>query len=73
MYQFCNKDFNKFALLLRKDVCPYGYMDNRERFNKESLSSKEYFYGELNKEGITEEDHKHALKVWKDFNIKKLR
>ena len=27
-YQLCNKDLNKFALLLRKDVHPYKYMDS---------------------------------------------
>ena len=33
MYSFCNNDLNKFILLLRKDVYPYKYMDNWERFN----------------------------------------
>ena len=31
-YQLCNKDHNKFALLLRKVVCPYEYMDSWKRF-----------------------------------------
>ena len=26
-YQLCNKDLNKFALLLRKSVYPYKYVD----------------------------------------------
>ena len=47
-------------------------MDNWERFNDESLPNKEYVYSELNKEGITDEDYKHAQKVWKELNIKNL-
>ena len=47
-YQLCNKDLNKFALLLRKGVYPYEYMDSWERFKEESLPDKEYFYSKLN-------------------------
>ena len=54
-YQLCNKDFNKFTLLLRKSVYPYEYMDDWERFNEESLPGKEYFCRELNKEDVTKE------------------
>ena len=32
-YQLSNKDHNKFALLLRKGVYPYEYMDSWKRFN----------------------------------------
>ena len=34
-YQLCNKDLNKFALLLRKGVYPYEYMDSWKRFKEE--------------------------------------
>ena len=71
-YQFCNKDLNKFALLLRKDVHPYQYMDSWEKFNETSLLSKESFYRELSKEDIIDEDYEHAQKVWKVFEIKNL-
>ena len=48
-YQLCNKDLNKFALLLRKGLYPYEYMDSWKRFKEESLPDKESFYSELNK------------------------
>ena len=59
-YQLCNKDLNKFELLLRKGVYPYEYMDSWKRFKEESLPDKESFYSELNKEHITDEDYAHA-------------
>ena len=71
-YQLCNKDLNKFALLLRKGVYPYEYMDSWKRFKEESLPDKESFYSELNKEHITDEDYAHAQKVWNTFKIKNL-
>ena len=71
-YQLCHKDLNKFALLLRRGVYPYEYMDKWNRFNEESLPDKEYFYRELNKEHITDEDYAHAQIVWDTFNIKNL-
>ena len=70
-YQLCNKDLN-ICFIIKKGVYPYEYMDNWKRFNEKSLPNKEYFYSELNKEGITDEDHKHAQKVWKIFNVKNL-
>ena len=32
---------NKFILRLEKDVYPYGYMDDWEKFNETSLPEKE--------------------------------
>ena len=71
-YQLCNKDLNKFELLLRKGVYPYEYMDSWKRFKEESLPDKESFYSELNNEHITDEDYAHAQKVWDTFKIKNL-
>ena len=70
--RFCNRDPNKFSLLLRKGVYPYECMDSWERFNETKLPDKESFYSELNKEGITDEDYVHAQKVWDVFEIKNL-
>ena len=63
---------NKFALLLRKGVYPYEYMESWKRIKAESLPDKEYFYSKLNNEHITDEDYAHAQKVWSTFKIKNL-
>ena len=60
-YQFCNKNLDKFSLLL-KVVYPYKYLDSWERFDETSLPPKESFYSELNLEDITNEDHNNAKK-----------
>ena len=71
-YQLCNKDLNKFALLLRKGVYPYEYTGSWKRFKEESLPDKEFFYSQLNNEHITDEDYAHAQKVWDTFQIKNI-
>ena len=69
-YESCNNDLNKFIFLLRKDVYPYEYTDNWERFNETALPDKEAFYSNLNIEDITEADYRHAIKVFKEFELK---
>ena len=71
-YEFCNKDIHKFILLLRKGTYPYEYRDSWERFNETSLPDKEAFYCSLNMEDITDADHRHANKVFKEFKLKNL-
>ena len=56
IYQFFDGDLNKFALLLRKAVYPYEYMDSWERFDETSLPDKKAFYSEINSEDITDKD-----------------
>ena len=62
-YKLCNKNLNKFSLLLRKSVYPYEFMDSWEKFNETKLPDKESFSSQLNKEGITDDDYAHAQKV----------
>ena len=68
-YEFCNKDINKFILLLRKGVYPYEYMDNWERFNEVVLPDKKAFYSNLNIESTTDVDYRHANSVFKEFKM----
>ena len=72
-HRFCNKDLNKFILLLRKGVYRYEYMDNWERFHETSLPNKEAFYSNLNMEDIADTDYRHANKVLKEFKLNHLR
>ena len=72
-YEFCNKDTDKFILLLRKGVYPYEYMDSWKRFNETSLPNKEPFHSNLSIEDITDIDYSHANKVFKTFKLKNLR
>ena len=59
-YEFCNGDFNKFILLLKKGFYPYEYMDSWERFDETSLPDKESFYSSLNMENIDDIDYRHG-------------
>ena len=72
IYKFCYEDINKFLLLLRKGVYSCEYMDSWERFDEKSLPDKETFYSCLNMEDIKDVDHRHAKRVFKEFNNKNL-
>ena len=58
--------------MLWKGDYPYEYKDNSEKFNKTSLTEKEYFCCHLNMEDITDVDYVHTKRVCKDFEIKNL-
>ena len=47
-------------------------MDSWEKFNENTLPSKEAFYSNLNLEDISDEDYAHAQKVWDVFETKNL-
>ena len=71
-YEFCDKDLNKFVMLLRKGVYPYEYMDGWDKFNEKIIPSKESFYSNLTLENITEVDYIHANNVFKTFELNNL-
>ena len=56
LFKFSNNDISKFVLLFRKDVYPYEYMDDWEKFNEARLPEKEKCYGNFSMEEITDED-----------------
>ena len=71
-YEFCDKDLNKFILLLRKGVYPYEYIDGWDKFNEKSIPTKESFYSNLTLENIAEIDYIHANNVFKTFKLNNL-
>ena len=71
-YKFCDNDINKFIMLLRKDVYPYEYIDEWDKFNEKVLPGKESFYSNLTLENISEIDYAHANNVFKKININNL-
>ena len=70
-YQFCVEDINKFALLLRKGIYPYKYLESWKWFDEASLPNEKIFYSELYIEDITYTDYGHAKKVLVINMIKK--
>ena len=47
-------------------------MNNWERFDETALPDKKAFYSNLNMEDITDVEHRHASKVFKEFRLKNL-
>ena len=62
-YKLCDNKNNKFILLLKKGVYPYGYLDSMDRFVETELPCIEKFYSELKIRHISENDYKHAKKM----------
>ena len=57
---------------MQKGVYPYVYMDDWQKFNETSFIEKADFYSCLNMEDIIDADYKHAKRVFKYFEIKRL-
>lgn len=70
--QFQGLEKEKFALLERKGVFPYDYVDSWEKLNENELPTKEQFNSKLSESGISESEYRFAQKIWNEFNIKTL-
>ena len=66
----CEEERN---LLARKGVFPYDWFNNLGKLKEKSLPPIEEFYSELNGKNISDEDYRHAEKVWKKFNMKTMK
>ena len=47
LFNFCGRDLEKFALLLRKGVMCYEYIDSREKLKEKSSPPKEKIFSRL--------------------------
>ena len=65
--KLANNSIDNFKLLLRKGLYPYEYMDSFDKFKETPLSSKESFNSAFRNTKISDNDYKHAQKVWKTF------
>ncbi|CAL1278657.1 unnamed protein product [Larinioides sclopetarius] len=63
---------DKLDLITRKGVYPYDYMNSEDKYEETKLPPKDKFYNKLNECHITDEEYRHAQRVWKAFNIKNL-
>ena len=57
------------ALMIRKGVYPYEYMDSFERFQEPQLPPKNAFYSSLAEVDISEIDYNHVQRVFKHFDM----
>ena len=73
-FKYTREEFEneKFSLMKKKGVYPYDYMDSFKKFKNKKLPTKEEFYSIMNDESISDDDYKHAQKVWETFNLKNM-
>ena len=65
-YTFCERDINKFCLILWKGIYSYEYMDSWQRLNKKA------FYSNLAMKDITDADYKHAQKGFQNTELRRV-
>ncbi|PKB97274.1 hypothetical protein RhiirA5_433436 [Rhizophagus irregularis] len=61
----------QLALVYRKGVNPYDYIDSHDRFKETELPPIHEFHSTL-KGKISQDDYQHAQKVWKEFRCQNL-
>ena len=64
---------DEFRLMRKKGVFPYEYLDSENRLQETSLPPREAFYSNLTETSCSEEDYRHALKVWSEFSCSTLK
>lgn len=65
----CKRDAQ---LLLQKNVFPYDYLDNEEKFEETKLPPIECFHSSIKNEGINQEEYAHARYVYDHLKLRNL-
>jgi hypothetical protein len=68
-----NLQDSAFALLLRKGVYPYDYMNAWKRFEETQLPSIDDFASRLRQTVCDPADYEHAERVWSEFGCRTLK
>ena len=67
-YEICNRESNKFVLLLIKGVYSYEYMESWGRFDETLPEKKKAFYSNQSIKDIKNADCKNPQKVFKNMD-----
>ena len=73
LFNFREKDLEKFTLLLRKSVICFACIDSQEKLEEKSLLSKKKVFSKLDDKGISDRNYKHAQKVTNAFSLKVIK
>ena len=65
-------DPENFALIRRKGVYPYEYINSEEKLQETQLPPKDDSFLILSNCGISDEDYAHAQRVWQAFEFQNL-
>ena len=58
--------------MIGKDVYPYDYMNNQEKFEETKLPPRSAFYSKLNVKGISNNNYEHTQHIWNAMRKKAL-
>ena len=61
----------KLQLMKKKGDYPYDFMDSVKKLDDQQLPSKDGIYSQRNSEYISDEQYRHAQKIWSTFELKK--
>ena len=73
-FKYTSEIFKDKALevMSQKGVYPYDYMNSFKKFNQTNFPSKKQFYSQFNNGYISDDDYKHAKRVYKGFGLKNM-